>query len=332
VSHNVPPYARAGLYKELASMRDLLSELRTSAVEQGTQPRKQQDSGGGAPAAAFIPVPGQAAGTPGSETGSSTDVIPLIVAAAEKSGIFDDLPYTGSFADPEDVTAGAEVAAKRKLSSERAAELLKGPDAEAFAREFALYGGQLRTYLSQLEQRLFSEGLHEMGAPLRASQVLGYLDACFGPEETGIHGDALDVIAQGVVAMRDEQSQTQARTRKRSAVVTYSLASTSGLLLRAEAVQRERERERSLYGANSDGTKQGPAAAVSVLGDWQPQWDQNRRIASESGGGVDWSDGFTDEVRPTFFCSHNLAMTHVLHIVVCLFAVCLFVCLFSRTC
>ena len=31
VSHNVPPYARAGLYKELAQMKELLTEFRTTA-------------------------------------------------------------------------------------------------------------------------------------------------------------------------------------------------------------------------------------------------------------------------------------------------------------
>ena len=335
VSHNVPPYARAGLYKELASMKDLLSELRLSAVEQGGQPRKQ-DSGVTAETAAFIPVPGQGSATAaataaaapgmgaGSETssGSSTDVIPLIVAAAEKSGIFDDLPYTGSFADPADTSVepghhGGDQASrppntpstpKGKLSSERAAALLQGPDAEAFAREFAGYAGHLRSYLSELEQRLFSEGLHEIGAPLHADQVLGYLDACFGSEETGVHGDALGVIAQGVVAMRDEQLQVQSRVRERGgSSVTFSGAATSGLLLRAEAVQRDRERSMSPSGPNNGGATlgQGQGPGQEEGPDWQSVWTQNRRMASDNGHGVDWKDLLTDEVRAC--CALTLA-------------------------
>ena len=151
----------------------------------------------------FIPVPtpvstigkGKGASTSSSSSSSSSsassggvDVIPLIAAAAEKCGIYDDLPYDLSFADPlptatatgatattattatagATTTPGADAAPgsglgvnkppRGKLSAERASELLAGPQADAFAKEFNVYAGALRVYLSELERRLFSEG------------------------------------------------------------------------------------------------------------------------------------------------------------------------------
>ena len=114
--------------------------------------------------------------------GGGVDVIPLIAAAAEKCGIYDDLPYDLSFADPMPTTeptattatttakgmdSGSGLAlgvgnlgkpSRRILSPERATELLAGPHAVAFAKEFEMYAGRLRGYLGELEQRLFSEG------------------------------------------------------------------------------------------------------------------------------------------------------------------------------
>jgi magnesium chelatase subunit H len=40
ISHNVPPYGRAGLYKELVALRDLISEYREDP-EKNTRSRKQ---------------------------------------------------------------------------------------------------------------------------------------------------------------------------------------------------------------------------------------------------------------------------------------------------
>ena len=221
VSHNVPPYARAGLYKELSGLRDLLNELRVASVEQGAMQGKASPAPGStgtglAPGPGqgqgqgqgFIPVPtpvtasGRSASTttattstvPSTSTGSGTgtgssgkgssstssgsasgggggvDVIPLIAAAAEKCGIYDDLPYDFSFADPPPTpttasTSGVDTVTiesaqgqglapgpqlgvgkppRRVLSPERASELLAGPQAEAFAREFGVYAGKLR--------------------------------------------------------------------------------------------------------------------------------------------------------------------------------------------
>jgi hypothetical protein len=46
--------------------------------------------------------------------------------------------------------------------------------------EFLVYSGSLSEYLSLLEQRLYSEGLYEIGGRMNPTQLLGYLDAVYG--------------------------------------------------------------------------------------------------------------------------------------------------------
>jgi hypothetical protein len=46
--------------------------------------------------------------------------------------------------------------------------------------DFMAYSATLMDYLSLLEQRLFSEGLYEIGGQMRPTQLLGYLDAVYG--------------------------------------------------------------------------------------------------------------------------------------------------------
>lgn len=48
-------------------------------------------------------------------------------------------------------------------------------------------------YLSLLEQRLFSEGLYEIGGQMRPTQLLGYLDAVYG-ERLGFHRTVLILL------------------------------------------------------------------------------------------------------------------------------------------
>jgi hypothetical protein len=53
-SHNVPPYGRAGLYKQLATLKDLIGEDREARNTAAQQRQQQQASGqeGGSPAMA----------------------------------------------------------------------------------------------------------------------------------------------------------------------------------------------------------------------------------------------------------------------------------------
>ena len=72
VSHNVPPYGRAGLYKELSVMKDLIADLRTTF---------------------YTPSPSSSPSSSSSSSSTASfdltpfkSVIPLIADAAEKSG------------------------------------------------------------------------------------------------------------------------------------------------------------------------------------------------------------------------------------------------------
>ena len=81
VSHNVPPYGRAGLYKELAAIKDFINDLRTayysSPLSAGSTSASASPS---SMPPSFLPVISVADLTP------FKDLIPLITAAAEKSG------------------------------------------------------------------------------------------------------------------------------------------------------------------------------------------------------------------------------------------------------
>ena len=122
VSHNVPPYSRAGLYKDLAQLKELVFEYRE-------QPEANQA------------------------------LRPVIAGVLERTGLYEDCPYKG-----KGVTTG-------KLTSE---------DAQAVdPAEFDAYIVELSSYLSVLEQRLFSEGLHVLGKKPSAQDLVQYLDAYF---------------------------------------------------------------------------------------------------------------------------------------------------------
>lgn len=71
MSHNVPPYARAGLYKELTTLKAVVNEYRESPE-------------------------------------SSAVLRPTIVAQAASAGLFDDLPYQGKGADEQGVLSPEE--------------------------------------------------------------------------------------------------------------------------------------------------------------------------------------------------------------------------------
>ncbi|MFZ9738529.1 MAG: magnesium chelatase subunit H [Prochlorotrichaceae cyanobacterium] len=122
VSHNVPPYGRAGLYKELANLRELIGEYRED-------PEKNE---------------------------LLRDAIAKTIV---DSGLEADCPF------PELRQMGLDCTAENmRLFS---------------ARVFQSYLVTLYEYLQVLENRLFSSGLHCLGAPPTAEQLLTYLEAYF---------------------------------------------------------------------------------------------------------------------------------------------------------
>ncbi|MEM9769174.1 MAG: magnesium chelatase subunit H, partial [Cyanobacteria bacterium P01_D01_bin.71] len=130
ISHNVPPYGRAGLYKELVSLRELIAEYREDCEK-------------------------------------NYALKEAICKKILDAGINSDCPFE------EAATLGMEFTP----------ETVQMFSLEAFNR----YLVQLYDYLQVLENRLFSSGLHVLGAAPNAETLSSYLTAYFGeelPEET----------------------------------------------------------------------------------------------------------------------------------------------------
>jgi magnesium chelatase subunit H len=142
VSHNVPPYARAGLYKELTTTKELTSEYRME---------------------------------------KSPAAIPLIAAVLEKTDLYKDLPFIRT---NESLGRDDFFSADGVLTSTRVDELLKSPHSSEFITTFDEYCGRLWEYLIELENRIFSEGLHEMGGVMTPLSIYGYLQAVFADTDS----------------------------------------------------------------------------------------------------------------------------------------------------
>ncbi|KAM3573605.1 hypothetical protein VYU27_004396 [Nannochloropsis oceanica] len=143
VSHNVPPYSRAGLYKDLAELRELLSEYRENS---------QGNAG----------------------------LRPVIAGVLERTGLWGDCPWPSSFpsSSSSSLPSSSEKQAGRQQVEREGS--LTVEEAEVVDPDlFDAYTGILSSYLGVLEQRLFSEGLHVLGQRPTPSQLLQYLDAYF---------------------------------------------------------------------------------------------------------------------------------------------------------
>lgn len=122
VSYNVPPYGRAGLYLELAALKDLVNEYRTAEVS----------------------------------SSSRKELRDAIFASCEKAGITSDVPLSSlDSSDPD--------ALIQSVADE----------------DFDLWVSKVSTYLVELEERLFSSGLHTLGSKPTEKELQSYLNAYF---------------------------------------------------------------------------------------------------------------------------------------------------------
>ena len=129
VSYNVPPYGRAGLYLELASLKDLVNEYRS-----------------------------------GDSAESRADLRESISAQCERTGLTSDITPPGDDADD---------------------------------KSFDDYVTSLSNYLVELEERLFSSGLHTLGDAPTDSELASYLNAYFADRLNDVEVE--DVIRQSHV-------------------------------------------------------------------------------------------------------------------------------------
>lgn len=139
VSYNVPPYGRAGLYLELADLKDLVNEYRS----------------------------GEGEGSSG-----RSDLREAILGSCERTGITSDVEL------PTDVDA-------LDLSDE----------------EFDTWVASVAKYLVELEARLFSSGLHTLGAAPTDEELHSYLNAYFDDRLS-------DAEIDGVIAAWHQQRET----------------------------------------------------------------------------------------------------------------------------
>jgi magnesium chelatase subunit H len=133
VSYNVPPYGRAGLYLELANLRDLIDEYRQAALEESEASESIND-----------------------------DLRDAIWNSVQKSGILNDVPL---LLEPSD-----------KNSALKSAGLPEALPSVLFNNWVV----ELAGYLVELQDRLFSSGLHVLGASPDHDALVSYLDAYFG--------------------------------------------------------------------------------------------------------------------------------------------------------
>eukprot|EP00741_Cyanophora_paradoxa_P025536 tig00000383_g24642.t1 len=141
VSHCVPPYGRAGLYKQLAELRGLLSEAR-----------------------------GGDACDPGAAAANMPLLWPAIATLVKDAGLDADCALPASVEGPEDASS---------------------------LQERQEYVVRLYEYLGVLENRLFSSGLHVLGARPSPADMRGYLEAYSGD---ALPPDAILYLANGMDA------------------------------------------------------------------------------------------------------------------------------------
>ena len=141
VSYNVPPYGRAGLYLELANLKDLVNEYRTGEV---------------------------------ASSSSRSDLREAILASCERTGITSDVAL---------------------------------PEGEELSDEaFDTWIATVSNYLVELEARLFSSGLHILGALPSDNELASYLNAYFDDRLTD--EEITDVIAAWHAQEKPEDEQT----------------------------------------------------------------------------------------------------------------------------
>ncbi|MGB3291772.1 MAG: magnesium chelatase subunit H [Phormidesmis sp.] len=166
ISHNVPPYGRAGLYKELLSLRDLIAEYRENPE-------------------------------------ANAVLREAIGKQIVDSGLEADCPFQ----------------AARQLGLEFSAETLRLFSPAVFDEYLAV----LYPYLQRLENRLFSSGLHVLGAAPTDEQMESYLEAYFGDRYTEAFRTAISSLGDPPASVDSQQLEEARLIRDRLQQTTDEL-------------------------------------------------------------------------------------------------------------
>ena len=165
VSHNVPPYGRSGLYKQLLELKAILMEYREGNAEM--------------------------------ETPAVDDLQQPILDLIDSIGLENDC---GIF------------------------------DVDSSSEPFSAYASRVYTYLLEVENRLYSEGLHVLGAPPNPEQMTKYLSAYFD-------GNLAEDVIEDVVARRAFDGADTSDKSDTSDDTNSTHDTTDPTALRAEAVK-----------------------------------------------------------------------------------------------
>ncbi len=324
VSHNVPPYARAGLYKELLSLKGAVAEFKEEEVLQ-----RQHHQGESASSGKALLAP-----------------IAVVASLVRQAGLESDIPFPGSqFSN--DGRLPSEFEAIEKILSDAS-------QAEAFLGYFTAYATDLAAYLVVLENRLFSEGLYVLGQDKTAEQaVLSYLDALYGQDKStskGIDqgkdsanfhngggfgsiaassalGTTSDTGTTSIASAALSGSSTETnRLEQRTKLAPETLhaialgaahayergggagiagtsssrdaALDSALLFKALSVQKKANmasRMNTRASSSSDGHFSPVLEHFSDMSEIRQLWEANAELSRQTGTGVNWSDALTDE-------------------------------------
>lgn len=131
VSHSVPPYGRAGLYQDLAQLKELTTEYRENAAI-------------------------------GDVENNSRDLCQAIYDTAGRCGMLNDVPLWADQKTKSEPTTTSELPATLDLKS------------------FDSWVSNVTAYLSLLQERLFSSGLHVLGKVPNEDALDSYLEAYYG--------------------------------------------------------------------------------------------------------------------------------------------------------
>ena len=241
VSHNVPPYARAGLYSSLKQLKELIAEYKavslvtsTSVTASASQSQSTSTIESSSSASASM------SDSSSESNGTMDELVLLMVSVLDKCGLFSDLPFTLLSASSTAAEVSSPVVGElpsltdtasvisssvydifdenNMLVIEKVQTILQQQSSSSssspfspktiFLNSFATYITKLNDYLLELEQKWFSAGLYEIGATATVSQLEGYLSALIN--ETKLPGQAniecLTRIAEGVSERQSSSS------------------------------------------------------------------------------------------------------------------------------
>ena len=226
ISHNVPPYSRAGLYNELKQLKELISEFKSLST---TTSYSASDGVDISTTMTTETVDSSTNDSSDNDNDAIEGLTMIMIALLEKSGLFNDLPFqiTSTRANLKELDIysydstintnyGGDTSMNNTiLSSEKVQILLNTKQSKSkdiFLQEFSLYVTRLNGYLMELEQKLFSEGLYEIGGVATVAQIQGYLSALINetklPSSSSLSSsvDSLHHIAHSVAESKPASS------------------------------------------------------------------------------------------------------------------------------